>query len=290
MSQFAPLASNPAGRPARPARSGSAGGVGTSAQARPSGSPGSGAAPRAAASRAGQLTARLRKLAAAGSTGTLPVTGARDGTIHLRAGQVTGAESSRTPGPGPGLAARPLASVPAPADRGQPGSALPDPAMAAALTLLEPAVDAVLDLMLAEVSCGRFRPVKSPTADPPIALPMEPLLAEIARRQQLLRQMANTVTPDTLVTRNPAVLAPRFQITALQWALLIRAGTATTPRDLAFALGRSVFGATSEVYRLMALRLLSGAHGQGQGSENRASTKAPDRGPMTVSFIRALSD
>ena len=119
-----------------------------------------GAPARAAASRAGQLTARLRKLAAAGSTGTLPLTGARDGTIHLRTGQVTRAESSRTPGPGTGLAARPLASVPAPADRGQHASSLPDPAMAAALTLLEPAVDAVLDLIVAKASCGRFRPVK----------------------------------------------------------------------------------------------------------------------------------
>jgi hypothetical protein len=287
MSQFARLSRNPA---AGPARSGAADGVGTSARGGPAGSPGSGTAPRAPAGRPGQLTARLRKLAVAGRTGTLPLTGARDGTIHLRAGQVTGAESSRTPGPGPGFAARPLASVPAAADRGQPASPLPDPAMSAALTLLEPAVDAVLDLILAEASCGRFRPVKGPTADPPIALPAEPLLAEIARRQRLLEQMAKTVTPDTLVTRNPAVQAPRFQITALQWALLIRAGTATTPRDLAFALGRSVFGTTAEVYRLMALRLLTGADDQGQGSADRASTKATDRGPMAVSFIRALSD
>jgi hypothetical protein len=245
---------------------------------------------RAAASRAGQLTARLRKLATAGSTGTLPLTGARDGIVHLRAGQVTGAESSRTPEPGTGPAARPLASVPAPGDRAQHATSLPDPAMTAALTLLEPTVDAVLDLIAGEASCGRFRPVKGPTADPAIALPVEPLLAEIARRRQLLHQMAKTVTPDTVVTRNPAVLAPRFQITALQWALLIRAGAGTTPRDLAFALGRSVFGTTAEVYRLMALRLLSGADDPGQRSQIRVGCAAPDRGPMAVSFIRALSD
>jgi hypothetical protein len=161
--------------------------------------------------------------------------------------------------------------------------------MAAALTLLEPAVDAVLDLIVAEVSCGRFRPVKGPTAEPPIALPVEPLLAEIARRRQLLHQMAKTVTPDTVVTRNPRIQAPRFQITALQWALLIRAGAGTTPRDLAFALARSVFGTTAEVGRLMALRLLSVAEDPGQGSQDRASSPAPDREP-TVSFIRALSD
>lgn len=102
--------------------------------------------------------------------------------------------------------------------------------------------------------------------------------------------MADTVTLDTGVTRNARVQAPRFQITALQWALLIRAGPGTTPRELAFALGRSVFGTTAEVYRLMALRLLSVADDPGQGSQGRASIAAPDRGPMAVSFIRALSD
>jgi hypothetical protein len=96
VSQFARVSRAPAGNaatPARAARTGTAGSTG-----------------RAAVSRPGQLTARLRKLAAAGSTGALPLTGAREGTIHLRAGQVTRAESSWTPGPGTG-ACRPAAGV-----------------------------------------------------------------------------------------------------------------------------------------------------------------------------------
>jgi hypothetical protein len=90
--------------------------------------------------------------------------------------------------------------------------------------------------------------------------------------------------------RTPRIQAPRFQITALQWALLIRAGAGTSPRDLAFALGRSVFGTTAEVYRLMALRLLSVADDPGPASQDHAGRPVPGRGPLAVSFVRALSE
>ena len=45
------------------------------------------------------IEARLRKLAATGSTGMLPMSGRGDGAIFFRGGQVVYAESSRTPAP-----------------------------------------------------------------------------------------------------------------------------------------------------------------------------------------------
>ena len=102
--------------------------------------------------------------------------------------------------------------------------------MAAALTLLEPTVDAVLDLIVGEASCGRFRPVKGPTADPAIALPAEPLLAEITRRQQLLHQMAQTVTPDTVVIRNPASRLRAFSSRRMRSSYRPTSTTSSRPR------------------------------------------------------------
>src|ERR1700761_2536224 len=47
----------------------------------------------------GLVAARFRKLAAAGSTGMLPFSGAGDGAIYFREGDVVFARSTRTPGP-----------------------------------------------------------------------------------------------------------------------------------------------------------------------------------------------
>ena len=271
MTQFARLARTPATAPEQPAASS----LGT----------------RSTGTRStGQVSARLRKLAASASTGTLPLTGSSTGVISLRAGKVVGAESSRTPGLGTGLAAWPLTSVPAAGSRDDGGSSLPEAAFVATLTLLEPTVDAVLDLIISRARCGRFRPAKGRAADPPLALPVEALLIEVGRRQRLLQQMGAAVTPDTVVTRHAHVLSPRFQVTAHQWALLIRAGTGITARGLAFELGRGVFGTTAEVYRLMALRLLIVADDPGQGSQDPVARGGLDREPMAVSFIRAVSD
>jgi len=66
-----------------------------------------------------------------------------------------------------------------------------------------------------------------------------------------------TATPDTAVVRNPQMSSPGVQVSARQWALLIRVKGGTTPRDLAWELNGSVFGTTAEVSRLLALRLLS---------------------------------
>ncbi|HUJ06775.1 MAG TPA: hypothetical protein VLX31_11765, partial [Streptosporangiaceae bacterium] len=49
----------------------------------------------------------------------------------------------------------------------------------------------------------------------------------------------------------------RIQVSASQWALLSRVNRGTTPRDLAWELGRSVFGTTTDAHRLILLGLLS---------------------------------
>ena len=75
-------------------------------------------------------------------------------------------------------------------------------------------------------------------------------------------------------------------MSAPQWALLVRTGDGSTPRTLAMALGRSVFGTTIEVYRLLALGLLVVP-----GHAAAITSGQPARRPAEImSFMRALSD
>ncbi len=277
MSQFARLSRSPSGqaRPALPA---------TTAQAAPSSRP--------AASHANVVTARLRKLASAGSTGTLPFTGGGEGAIYFRDGAVAGAESGRTPKPH-------AQSATAAGSRGGPAAAsgraapLPAASLADGLMTLEPVVDAVLDLLTSPSGCSRFQSARGKAgpdslARPDAALPVDALLAELTRRRRLLDQMSEVVTADTVVTRAAQLDSARIQVSALQWALLTRVRAGVTPRALAFELGRGVFGTTVEVYRLIALRLLSAA-GQPGPAEETAPRNAIERAPAALSFIRAVS-
>lgn len=215
--------------------------------------------------------ARLRKLAAAGSTGVLPFTGPGDGAIYVRGGRVVHAESARTPGP---VIAPELAT---PADR-----------LTAALALAEPAVDAVADLLSGDSRPTRFRSATVPPIGLAAGIGVDALLAEVARRQRVTRQLAAIVTADTTVVRNPHLGAQNVRVSALQWALLIRVRRGATPRDLARALSRSVFCTTIEVYRLLALRLLTVPRPAAPaGSPPRVM---PGPGPVPLSFIRAAAD
>jgi hypothetical protein len=223
------------------------------------------------------VAARLRKLAAAGSTGTLPFSGAGDGAIHFRDGTVVLARSTRTPNPSAsaGAAGEPAAA-------GAAGT--PFTRLITALAVAEPTVDATVELVSSESRFTKFRSAKAPVAAIGPGIDVEDLLAEVARRQHILRQLAPVVTADTVVARNPYLSAPDISVLAPQWALLIRVRDGSTPRALAWELGRSVFGTTLEVYRLLALRLLSSAahraHHNGQ---------EPRYGPATMSFVRAVS-
>jgi hypothetical protein len=225
------------------------------------------------------VAARLRKLAAAGSTGTLPFSGAGAGAIYFRDGAVVLAKSTRTPSPS---AAGDGAAAGEPAAPGAAGT--PFTRLVTALAVAEPTVDATVELVSSESRFTKFRSAKAPVSATGPGIDVEDLLTELARRQHILHQLAPVVTADTVVARNPYLSAPDISVLAPQWALLIRVRDGSTPRALAWELGRSVFGTTLEVYRLLALRLLSSAahrtHHHGQ---------EPRYGPATMSFVRAVS-
>jgi len=236
------------------------------------------------------VAARLRKLAAADSTGMLPFSGAGEGAIYFRDGTVVLARSTRTPGP-PVSASTVSAAAFSPAPSTTPdgvdgadAGGTPFTRLAAALAVAEPTIDAALDLLSSESRFAKFRSAKTPVNAAVPGIGLEDLLTEVARRQRILHQLAPVVTADTVVARNPFLSTPDIGVLAPQWALLVRVRDGSTPRALAWELGRSVFGTTLEVYRLLALRLLSSA-------DHRAhrNGQEPHYGPATMSFVRAVS-
>ena len=248
---------------------------------------------RAVGGYANLIAARLRKLAAEGSTGMLPISGHGDGAIFFRGGQVVYAESSRTPGPPRrevGLAALGLASTDVSARSNgaaagaEPAGVPPFDRLAGLLALTEPTIDAVTDLVCSESRYAKFRQSDLPPVPLVSPLSMGTVLAEVERRHQVLRQLAPVVTADTPIARHVPRDSPRFQVSAPQWALLVRSGAGTTPRALAMTLSRSVFGTTIEVYRLLALGLLAVP---GHPPELAAGGPRPAE---VMSFMRAVSD
>jgi hypothetical protein len=240
------------------------------------------------------IAARLRKLADEGSTGMLPVSGRGDGAVFFRGGQVVYAESSRTSLPGPratGLDVLGLVPEEAPglAGEGSPGEAgvvavRPASRLGGMLELTELIVDALTELLSSESRYAKFRPAGVLPVGHGRPVAVETLLAEVRRRHEVLRQLAPVVTPDTAVACEPSLDLPSAQVSPAQWALLVRSGDETTPRELAVRLGRSVFATTIEVYRLVELGLLV--------VPGRPPAPARDRGvgwPVAVmSFMRAV--
>jgi hypothetical protein len=112
------------------------------------------------------------------------------------------------------------------------------------------------------------------------------LLREVDRRQRLLRQLAPVVGADTPVTRSAQVAWPRLQVLPRQWALVVRVGNGATPRGLALELGGSVFATTIEVYRLLALGLLTVP-----GQAVQAGDPVPaGEASAVMSFMRAVPE
>jgi hypothetical protein len=207
------------------------------------------------------IATRLRKLAVAGSTGTLPVSGAAEGAIILRGGYVVQAESSRTsPRRTVDLAALGLAS----AQAGPPAQEASFPAaepsigvVAGLLAFTEPTIDAATELLSSKSRYAKFRRSDVPVAVQPHPIPVAALLREVERRHRVLGQLAAIVTADTPVIRNASLGWPRLQVSAPQWALVVGMSDGMTPRAVAIKLGRSVFATTIEVYRLIELGLLA---------------------------------
>ena len=210
------------------------------------------------------VAARLREIATARGTGMLPSSGRSDGVIYFRDGNVAYAESSRTPGPA------------AHADQ-VPALDPPLTWIMAILAIAEPTVDAALELLCASSRYARFRSSRVPDAGLAPDISLEALLAEVARRQRVLKQLSGALTADTALARNPRIRPESIRMSALQWALLIRVRHGSTPRDLAWDLSRSVFGTTAEVYKLLARRLLSVAGDPARSVEAADSPSAPSK-------------
>jgi hypothetical protein len=224
------------------------------------------------------IAARLRRLAGTGRTGVLPFAGQTEGALYFSDGRVVFAESAGTPGPVSGAQPEGAAAPAAPAALAVP----------AALTAAEPVADAALDLVQSKSSPSRFRSARVPSAGLTDGFGVESLLAEVARRQNVLEQLASVVRADTTVVRNPRLSSRSVQVSAFQWALLVRVADGSTARALAWELRRSVFGMTIDVYRLMVLRLLS-AVDYPVVPGMRPLREPPGGGVLPMSFLRAVS-
>jgi hypothetical protein len=211
-----------------------------------------------------QIAARLARLAATGSTGALPISGYSSGAIYLLDGRVIGAESSRIPAATGLGGAHPAGADPAGAHLSQ------------ATAIAEATVDAVLDLLSSRSTCSRFRPARVPADTETIRISVADLLSEVIRRRRLLQQMAS-ISADLALVRSPELPGGRVQLTAAEWALLIRVRPRSTPRELAWALRRSVFGTTVDVHRLVLLGLLRTADRQVQAPSRDATVKPTRR-------------
>jgi Domain of unknown function (DUF4388) len=241
------------------------------------------------------IAARLRKLAEERSTGMLPVSGHGDGAIFFRGGQVVYAESSRTALPGPratgldvfGLlpGEAPLADGEGHADETGLVPVRRASRLVGILEITELIIDALTELLSSESRYARFRPAEVLPVGQGRPIAVETLLTEVQRRHEVLRQLAVVVSPDTVVACDPSLDLPSAQVSPTQWALLVRAGGATTPRGLATQLGRSVFGTTIEVYRLIELGLLVVPGRMAAAADGQD----PGRPAAAMSFIRAVS-
>jgi hypothetical protein len=259
------------------------------------------------------IAARLRKLAEEGSTGTLPVSGRGDGAIFFRDGRVVYAHSTRTPpasphpdgpdafaitqpgaaGTVPGAAGsqgREPAGEAGSADRMHTGGGALVPVRSVSWLegILEPTeliLDALTELLSSESRYAKFRPAKDLTVGRERPIPVEALLEEVQRRHDVLRQLAAAVTPDTTVAQDPFMDPLSVQVSPGQWALVMRVGDQATPRGLALHLGRSVFGTTIEVYRLLELGLVV-VPGRAPAPGGADTGPRPAR---TLSFVGAVS-
>jgi len=145
---------------------------------------------------------RLGKLAEAGRTGALYLSGESGGVIYLSEGDVLAADSRRTPG----LAAR----------IGQAGSAAGQEAAGSferSWMATEATMDAAMELTSARPRHVRFRgPEEEPSPAGAGTIPVAVLITEVSRRHRIMQQMAAVLTPDTPVVRNPRLKpGPRHQ-------------------------------------------------------------------------------
>jgi hypothetical protein len=214
---------------------------------------------------------RLGKLAEAGRTGSLHLSGDSGGVIYISEGAIVAADSRRTPS----LADR--------MGTGKTGS------FGRRWLATEAIIDAAMELMSARPRHVRFRePEEEAGPDLPggPGMPLTALIAEVTRRHNLLEQIAAVLTPDTAVARNLRLRSRAVHVSDGQWAILLQLGQPVTPRSLALGLGQSVFGMTIEVYRMVIMDLVSVVDASARAADPAGQAS---RGRSRLSFIRALA-
>jgi hypothetical protein len=207
---------------------------------------------------------QLSRLALAGRTGVLRIPGDNAGTIHLYEGLVTGAKSRGTPD----VASR-LARWPTGPGGGAPGVLTQD------WVIREAIADAALAMLPKASRSARFTAGNVPAPDI-AAMTVAEMLAEVDRRNEVLRQLPPALTADTVVARNPQLSPRGVHVSSGQWALLLRMNEPLTPRVLAAEAGISVFTTTLQVFRLITLDMVAIAGGP-----------LPDQ--PAISFVRAMT-
>ena len=214
---------------------------------------------------------RLGKLAEAGQTGSLHLSGDSGGVIYVSEGDIVAADSRRTPSLADRIGTEKAGSL------------------AWGWLATEATIDAAMELMSARPRHVRFtEPGEEPEPDLPgiPGMPLTALMAEVTRRHNLLEQIAAVLTPDTAVARNLRLRSRAVHVSDGQWAILLQLGQPVTPRALALGLGQSVFGMTIEVYRMVIMDLVSVVDASARSADPAGEAS---RGRSTLSFIRALA-
>ncbi len=223
------------------------------------------------------VAVRLGKLADAGRTGTLYLSGESGGVIHLKGGEVIRADSRVTPS----LRARIERAAELTGNKRV--SSFDRDWMAREATM-----DAGTELLSAKPRYVRFREPENGPADagPGGGIPVDELVTEVVRRHNLLSQLSAVLAPDTPVVRNPRLKSRAIHVSDIQWAILMRLNGPASARACAQELGQSVFSSTVEVFRMVVMGLASvvGAPARPEDEAGESNRKRPG-----ISFSRALA-
>ena len=214
---------------------------------------------------------RLGKLAEAGRTGSLHLSGDSGGVIYVSAGDIVAADARRAPS----LAAR--------IGAGDVGS------FERSWIATEATIDAAMALMSVRPRHVRFTEPGEEPGPGDLGIPgmsLAALMTEVTRRHRLLEQIAAVLTPDAPVARNLRLRTRAVHVSDGQWAILLQLGQPVTPRSLALELGQSVFGTTIEVYRMVIMDLVSVVDAPARPA---APPGPASGGRPALSYIRALA-
>jgi hypothetical protein len=219
---------------------------------------------------------RLGKLADAGKTGALYLSGESGGVIHLEKGEIVLADSRATPS----LRTR-IERAEELAGRKAVGS------FERNWMAREATMDAGTELLSFKPRYVRFRELDNgPASGGTDGMSVQELVREVSRRHELFGQLSAVVAPDTPVVRNPRLKSRLIHVSDIQWAILMRLNDPAQPRTLAEELGQSVFSTTIEVFRMVVMGLVSVAGGPARSDDEAGEA---DRRRPAISFIRALS-